>query len=122
MKEPTDPYLRAKKKVKAKKGFYSHLAAYIVVNVFMFILVFYNEGSFGWLIPMSGWGIGLAMHYFGVFGFPGSGLGSMDWEDREIKKELEKEGYDLEDFKQKEELELKEIEKVRKEWKDDDLV
>ena len=118
----TDPYLRAKKKVKAKKGFYSHLTSYIVINLVMFFMVLVNEHSLGWLVPMSGWGIGLAMHYFKVFGFPGSGVGSMDWEDREIQKELEKEGYDLNEFKPKDELELKEFRELRKEWKDDDLV
>ena len=119
----TDPYLRAKKKVKAKKGFYGHLAAYVFVNLFMLVITMTQGEGLNWLIPMSGWGIGLGMHYIRVFGWPGSGAGSLDWEEKELQKELEKEGYDLRDFEDEEEgLELKQVEKVKRRWRDDDFV
>lgn len=119
----TDPYLNAKKRVKAKKGFYGHLSAYLSVNTIMFFVVLFTEGSFEWLIPAMLWGIGLASHYFGVFGIPGIGAwGSKEWEEKEIQKELEKQGWEMPDPAGDEELELKEFKELRREYRDDDLV
>jgi len=118
-----DPYLAAKKRVKQKKSFYGHLSAYIPVNVVMFFVVLLTDGGFGWLGPASMWGIGLTIHYFSVFGFPGVGaFGSKEWEEKEIEKELAKDGYELPDPIENEELELKEFKKLNKEYRDDDLV
>ena len=66
-------YEEAKKRVKKKKGFYAHLASYLIINGIFFFIVFLNGGGFAWLYPASFWGIGLAMHYLSIFGFPGSG-------------------------------------------------
>lgn len=117
-------YEEAKKRVKKKKGFYGHLAVYLIVNAIFFSIVFFNGGGFAWLYPASFWGIGLAIHYLSIFGFPGSGgVGGSDWETREIQKEMEKMGggpiieEEIED-----ELELREIEKRKQNWDDSDLV
>jgi len=76
---------KAKKIVKKKKGFYSHLQAYIVVNtVFLFV------AGFSWRYTILFWGIGLASHYYSVFGMPGTGQGSNDWESKELERELKK--------------------------------
>ncbi len=117
-------YEEAKKRVKKKKGFYSHLASYLVINTVFFFVVLMNSGTFGWLIPASFWGIGLAMHYLGVFGFPGSGgVGGSDWEAREIQKEMDKMEGRIPDEKLDDELELKEIEKEKRGgWSDTDFV
>ncbi len=124
---------RAKKRVKKKKGFYGHLGAFITVNAFMMMLMVVSGDSVvEWLVPMSGWGIGLAMHYFGVFGFPGSGAGGAEWEEKQLKKELKKEGYELDQFEEIEDgLELKDLDSeeaeaegeiIKRQWRDEDMV
>ena len=55
-----------------KIGFYIHAVIFTLVNMG---LVGLNVaiGGFLWsLFPLVGWGIGLAFHAFGVFGFPGA--------------------------------------------------
>jgi 2TM domain-containing protein len=114
-------FIEAKRRVKRKKAFYRHLAVYSVINTVMFFIVLLNEHTFDWLVPMSFWGIGLAIHYFSVFGLPGTGLGGSDWEAKEINKEMSKLSGSYEDLP-KEELELREIEKEKRGWDDSDLV
>lgn len=117
----SDPYKKAKKIVKKKKEFYGHVMAYASTNAVMFLVVFLNGGGFAWLIPAGFWGIGLISHYFSVFGMPGTGAGSKEWEEREIRKELEKQGYVLED--EYDELELEELEKREETiYLDEDIV
>lgn len=85
-------YVRAKKRVKAKKAFYQHLMSYAIVNLFLFALNIVTSPSHYWFIyPMLGWGIGLAFHYVDVFGIPGFDILSKEWEDRELERELERE-------------------------------
>jgi hypothetical protein len=121
-------YERAKKNVKRKKGFYKHLAAYLIINTFILI----NNGfEFGPWLP---WGVGLAFHYISVFGFPGSGILSKEWEDKELEREirrsggtatrqLESGGEPMPDFGSKEDPELdKKLEEIPRKWSDKDLV
>ncbi|MFT5168733.1 MAG: hypothetical protein ACI8P3_003978, partial [Saprospiraceae bacterium] len=96
-------------------------ASYCVINTVMFFVVFIDEQSFEWLFPMSFWGIGLAIHYFSVFGLPGSGLGGSDWEARELNKEIKKLSGTYDDLP-RQELKLREIEKQKRGWDDSDLV
>ncbi len=76
---------------------------------------------------MLGWGIGLVIHYFSVFGIPG--VMSSDWEEKALEEEMERIRRIQEKSKpiEKEEdsLELKDLqkEKVRsKKWDETDLV
>lgn len=63
-------YEEAKKRVKAKKDFYVHLAVYICVNTFLIIIWAVTSGGFPWfLFPLGGWGIGLTFHALDVFLF-----------------------------------------------------
>ena len=89
-------YVRAKKRVKDIKGFYTHLVVYIVINIFISCFIIYgltrNETDFGGAISHFGtystwlfWGIGLFFHWLGVFGCKSFGLGK-DWEERKIKE------------------------------------
>ena len=65
-----DTYTRAKRKVQKKKGFFSHLGVYLVMSVF-FVIVNAMEPHEVWCVyPIASWGIGLAIHYLSVFGFP----------------------------------------------------
>ena len=81
-------YRRARKRVEEKKGFFSHLIAYILVNIaLMLIWAFLAGGGFPWfLFPLCGWGIGLIFHFLGVFVFSKE----TGWETKEIEKEAEK--------------------------------
>lgn len=64
-------YEEAKKRVKAKKDFYIHVALYICVNIFLIIIwAFASGGGFPWFIfPLGGWGIGIVFHFLEVFIF-----------------------------------------------------
>jgi hypothetical protein len=87
-------YKVAKKRIKEIKGFYIHLMAYILVNLF---LLFINKKIFhGNIINfelqdlslMFFWGIGLFAHWVGTFGthfFLGK-----NWEERKIKELMDK--------------------------------
>lgn len=87
-----EAYLRAKKRVEAISGFYWHLASYVVVNAFLIILIAMNSGSgfrgFGPYATAFFWGIGLAFHFIGVFGF--NFLLGKNWEQRKIDEFMEK--------------------------------
>jgi len=79
----------AKARVEEKKGFYSHLASYCIVNLGLFLLWRFATGAgYPWFIwPLAGWGIGLAFHFINVFVVPAQHGG---WEQREIRKEMER--------------------------------
>ncbi len=81
-------YQVARKRVEEKKGFFVHLAVYIVVNIIIILTwAFAAGGGFAWfLFPLCGWGIGLIFHGLGVFVFNRQ----TDWEQREIEKEAER--------------------------------
>ncbi len=87
-------YIRAKKKVKAIKGFYIHFMVYLMVNGFILLSRALSDGS--WELfwewqsysTMIFWGIGIAFHAFGVFGMD-IVLGK-SWEDNKIKEIMDK--------------------------------
>ncbi len=87
-------YQQALKKVKRIKGFYIHLMVYIVINVMILLLQFFNNEpsrdfwqwqTFGMAIF---WGIGIVSHAMSVF-LPTLLLGK-DWEQRKINEIMEK--------------------------------
>jgi len=83
---------RARDQVEAQKGFFVHLLVYVFVNIALFFLNLASRGEEGgwWFYwPLFGWGIGLAAHGFGVFG--AFGLFTHEWEERQVKKIVEKE-------------------------------
>lgn len=99
-------YLKAKKRVKDIKGFYSHLMAYLFINLFLSGFILYGLTTsenytlsealqhFGVYSTWLFWGIGLFFHWLGVFGF-GSIIGK-GWEEKKIK-ELMKQDEDRSD-------------------------
>lgn len=84
---------KARKKVQAITGFYKHLAAYIIVNLFLLALKWFKLGegevffTFSTFSTAFFWGIGLFFHAVGVFG-TNIFLGK-DWEERKIKEYME---------------------------------
>lgn len=94
-------YERAKKRVHDEKGFYAHLAIYIVINIFILImnirhinLDISDWGFWSIFITPVLWGIGLFFHWMKVF--DKNPFFSKDWEERKINEILKEE----EDFLQ----------------------
>jgi hypothetical protein len=78
-------YLRAKKRVEDLKGFYGSLVAYCVIIPFLAFMNYQTSWQFQWFwFPMFGWGFGLIIQAFHIFGMGGS------WEDKKIKEIMEK--------------------------------
>ncbi|HSD08348.1 2TM domain-containing protein [Flavobacterium sp.] len=79
-------YYRAKKRVEELKGFYGNVIAYCCVIPFLiFINLTYSPGFQWFWFSALGWGFGIVMHAFKVYGY------SAEWEERKIREILEKE-------------------------------
>lgn len=78
-------YYRAKKRVEELKGFYGNLISYCcVIPILVFVNLTYSP-QFQWFwFSAAGWGFGLTMHAFKVFGY------SSNWEERKIQEILQK--------------------------------
>lgn len=79
-------YYRAKKRVEELKGFYGNLISYcVVIPILIYVnLTFVPQFHWFWF-SAGGWGFGLIMHGFKVFGY------SSSWEERKIQEILRKE-------------------------------
>ena len=79
-------YYRAKKRVEELKGFYGNLISYcVVIPILIYVnLTFVPQFHWFWF-SVGGWGFGLIMHGFKVFGY------SSSWEERKIQEILRKE-------------------------------
>ncbi len=92
---PENSYTVAERKVKRLKGFYSHLAIYIVVNICIYIANVWDAPKgedilqFKYLSTAVFWGIGLLAHGMSVFGQ--QLLFGSEWEARKIREFMEKE-------------------------------
>ena len=75
---------RAMRRVQEEKSFYSHFGTYVFVILGLFILNQVTSRAQWWYWPAIGWGIGIAAHFSGTFGFPF--IFGKRWEDRRIKK------------------------------------
>ncbi|SHG94924.1 2TM domain-containing protein [Flavobacterium fluvii] len=79
-------YYRAKKRVEELKGFYGNLISYCCVIPFLIFINLTYMPNFQWFwFSAAGWGFGLLMHAFKVFGY------SSNWEERKIQEILRKE-------------------------------
>ena len=78
-------YFRAKKRVEELKGFYGNLISYCcIIPCLVFINLWFMPGFQWFWFSALGWGFGVVMHAFKVFGY------STDWEERKIKEFMEK--------------------------------
>lgn len=86
-----DRYKRAKERVGEIRGFYSHFFAYILVNLGLMGLNYYqNQLTVPWfLFTTLGWGIGLLAHAAATFAW--NPFISKEWEARKIQEILDNE-------------------------------
>jgi hypothetical protein len=86
---------RAQRRVRAISGFYRHLMAYILVNIFLIAIKYFTLDpgeqffEFGTFSTAFFWGIGLAFHALGVFG--NNVFFGKEWEERKIRELMERE-------------------------------
>jgi hypothetical protein len=118
MKEYDALYREAQRRVQEKAKFYKHLYAFLIVNGMFFTLALFRGRPFAPLVVTLGWGIGLAFHYLKVFGLPGSGILSKEWEDQEVQKEMNR----MTGKKRPENDEALELKELRKNYDDSELV
>lgn len=79
-------YYRAKKRVEELKGFYGNLISYCcVIPIIIFVNLTYMPQFHWFWFSACGWGFGLIMHAFKIFGYGSS------WEERKIQEILNKE-------------------------------
>ncbi|NNE55425.1 MAG: 2TM domain-containing protein [Flavobacteriales bacterium] len=85
-----EKYMMAKKQVEEEKNFYSHLSIYVLVNIFLVVVFWWNGHGYHWYIwPLFGWGFAVALHAYRVFS---KGiLFGRKWEERRIKKLMDEE-------------------------------
>ncbi len=80
-----EKYRNAKKQVDEIKGFYANLIAYCVIIPFLIFLNYRTSWDHKWFFyPMFGWGIGVVIQGFMVFGY------GKDWEERKIREYMDK--------------------------------
>ncbi|MFV8369283.1 histidine kinase [Flavobacterium sp. LB2R40] len=81
-------YYRAKKRVEELKGFYGNLISYCCVIPLLVYINLTFSPQFQWFwFSAAGWGFGVIMHAFKVFGY------SSNWEERKIQEILRKEEH-----------------------------
>lgn len=86
----SEAYRQAANRVKAKLGFYWHLASYVIVNGFLitiYLVTSWADNGFyyPWFIwPLLGWGVGLFFNFLAVYVFPDTPASRQ----RMIEKEL----------------------------------
>ena len=98
-----EKYKKAKKRVEEIKGFYVHLAVYLVINSAILIIIYLatlEEGAqfwtFGHFSTLIFWGVGLAFH--AAFTFDVNPFFGKKWEARQIKKYMDKDREDSKKF------------------------
>ena len=63
-------YQKAKKRVRAIRGFQIHLVVYIVVNIILFLIDYFTSPGYWWFYwALMGTSIGLFWHAMAVFVF-----------------------------------------------------
>ena len=80
----------AKKRVKAKKDFYSHLAAWVIVNIILLIIwaTVGDRHEVWFVFPLGIWGAFVLLHGLNVFVLSRkSDIGAIEKEVDKIKKE-----------------------------------
>jgi len=82
-------YERARKRAQELRSFYSTMVIYVLVNALLFVIDILTGDGLWFYWPLLGWGIGMAIWAFSLFGLGGH-LGS-DWEERKTRELMERE-------------------------------
>lgn len=88
-----DRYAQAKRHVRKLREFYASLAAFVAVNLMLFLINLLTlspgEGGGGWWFYWVTifWGVGLLFQAIGVYG---DRWGGRDWEDRKIQQYMDR--------------------------------
>ncbi len=78
-------YFKAKARVKEIKEFYGNLLSYCIVIPVLIFINYETYWEFQWFwFPVFGWGLGLTIHAFTVFGY------GANWEERKIEEIMAK--------------------------------
>jgi hypothetical protein len=88
MDQEQQRYQRARERVQALKGFYTHATAFILVNIGLVVINLLTGGGWWFYWPLIFWGIGLGIHALNVFGL--SGRFGQDWEERKTRELMDK--------------------------------
>ncbi len=84
--EEDNAYYKAQQRVKEMKDFYGNLVSFCVVIPFLIFINYRTYWDFQWFwFPLFGWGLGLTIHGFSIFGYGAA------WEERKIQEIMEKE-------------------------------
>lgn len=77
-----DPaWVRARQRARSQRELYGHLLVYGVVSVLLIVIDVAGGSGLDWAFwPIGGWGIGVLLHVFRVFG-PGT-----RWEERKASQ------------------------------------
>lgn len=77
---------RAVKRLKKRRDFYGHVLVYTLFNTFLVaIWAVTSDGGFFWpIFPIAGWGIGVIMNAWDVFG------GGDEFDEERIRREMQR--------------------------------
>jgi formate hydrogenlyase subunit 3/multisubunit Na+/H+ antiporter MnhD subunit len=85
-----ETYRRAKARVEALKGFYTHLGIYIIINLMLFTINYLTSPGIWWFYWVTiFWGIGLFWH--GASVLLHNRIFSRSWEEKKIQAYMEEE-------------------------------
>jgi hypothetical protein len=79
-------YKAARKHVREIKGFYTHLAVFVIINAFLFVMDLLTGPGWWFQWVVWSWGIGLAIHAY--ITFVGHRLFGPAWEEHKIAELL----------------------------------
>lgn len=120
---------KAEKRVKAKKGFYLIALIYAGVSVILLVLsvIIGGPAAFWLRFPMLIFALVLGILYFSIFGFPGTGILSGEWEAAEMEREMDRLyrkqrrlPLPTDELSEEDRLELKELERLKRKWEGED--
>jgi uncharacterized membrane protein YecN with MAPEG domain len=75
---------QAIQRLKAKRGFQANVVTYVIVNLFLVFIWAITTRGYPWFLwVMGGWGLGLAMHAWTIYG-------SKPITEDEIQREMER--------------------------------
>jgi hypothetical protein len=125
---------KAKERVRAKSDFVTTAITFLGISVVLGLLSFYLPPIAFWLLlPLPIFAMILGIMYVKIYGYNLFGTPSLDWEEREIEKEMYRlaqekghfeESPPSDDLSEEDHLELRELDRLQRKWgtRDEDFV